>query len=103
MKKMNKVFYGILLLSFFGFIFSHWTPEGSVRTKVFFSGYFKTSLSAEIVKIDEGSLFYEPENEQMTYYQISPAPFEKGTNTPLKKYQVEKKLGLFFSSYYSDI
>lgn len=103
MKKQEKISYLLIVIFMLGFITSHVTPEWSVRTKLFFSGYLKTALSSEVVKIDEKTLFNAIENESVTYFQINPAPVEKATNTSLNMYQVEKKLGLFFSAFYSDI
>lgn len=82
------------------YIALHLTPKLSVRTHLFFKGYFLEAVNNEIIPdIDKNNV----ENERNIYlYKLSNPPIEKDTQGELKTYIVYKKGFLYFAKYYGE-
>ena len=91
----NTLIFSIMVVTFVT-IGLHMTPSLSLRTTLFFSGYFNEAFHAKLIPV-------KSENSQSNLYTVEPAPFEKATHSELKTFEVKKIFIFYSASYYGEV
>jgi hypothetical protein len=91
MKRKSRYVVLISILCLGGFWFLHRNPQAAVRTALFSAGFFKTSLQADVQKV------------QKSCYHVLPAPIETETKAALATYRVQKVGWFYFAEYYGEV
>ncbi|MGO0905543.1 hypothetical protein ACTPC6_07145 [Clostridioides difficile] len=103
MKRMKLVLTAVLSIIVM-FLILHSTPTLTLKTHVFFNGYFKEAITTGIIddefhnKIDKEKL----SKENAKCYTLTKPPLDKATESYLRNYKVIKKGPLYFTEYYGD-